>query len=96
MFLGGELKLLCGMFFLCYNRYERVLQHMTADLRADIGPRVVEYIRAIDVKTYSRHAFPLPRMGKVTSNPCEQANSGLLQFRMLAPFKLLVALWVYI
>jgi hypothetical protein len=34
-------------------------------------------------------------MSRVTSNPCEQANSGLLAIRDFAPFKLLVELWYY-
>jgi hypothetical protein len=34
-------------------------------------------------------------MSRVTSNPCEQANSGLLTIRECAPFRLLVELWYF-
>lgn len=59
------------------------------------GHDAVEYIKQIDVKLYARHAFPLPRFGRVTSNPAEQSNSGLLPIRFYAPFKLLVEIWYY-
>ena len=59
------------------------------------GEAVVEYMQKIDEKLYSRQAFPLPRLGKVTSNLAEQANSGLLEIQEFAPFKLIVALWDY-
>lgn len=34
---------------------------------------------------YAHHAFPLPRMGKVMSNPVEQANLGLLGIESMLP-----------
>lgn len=60
------------------------------------GTDAVDYIKEIDTKLYARHAFPLPRLGKISSNPAEQANSGLLPIREYAPLKLLVELWAYI
>lgn len=77
-----------------YCRFDRLLQRL-ADSTAR-GQAVVEYIHKIDVRLYARHAFPLPRLGKVTNNPVEQANSGLLGIREYAPMKLLVDLWFYI
>jgi hypothetical protein len=59
------------------------------------GEAAAKYIKDIDTRVYARHAFPFPRMSRVTSNPCEQANSGLLRVREFAPFKLLVELWYY-
>lgn len=55
-----------------------------------------DYITAIDETLFARHAFPLPRLGKISSNPAEQANSGLLSIREFALFKLLVELWYYL
>lgn len=80
---------------LVYNRYESCLKRLSSDVDSRKSNDVVDYIRSFDVRQYSRMAFPLPRMGKVTSNPCEQANSGLLPFREFAPFKLLERLWIY-
>ncbi|CAM6111136.1 unnamed protein product [Calypogeia fissa] len=60
------------------------------------GTDAANYIRSIDPKLWARFAFPLPRLGKVSSNPCEQANSGLLPIRQYALFKLLVQMWFYI
>lgn len=45
------------------------------------GVIAVEYIAGIDSKLYGRYAFPLPHMGKISSNPIEQTNSGLLPIR---------------
>lgn len=56
----------------------------------------MDYIHGIDETLYTRHAFPLPQLGKICSNPVEQANSGLLPIRFFAPFKLLIELWYYI
>jgi hypothetical protein len=55
----------------------------------------VEYMQKIDEKLYSRQAFALPWLGKMTTNPAEQANFGLLGIRKFAPLKLFVALWDY-
>lgn len=77
-------------------RYEAILKWLSESVKADKGKGAADYIRTIDVKQYARHAFPLPRMAKVTSNPAEQANSGILHLHEFSPFKLLEQLWVYI
>lgn len=74
-------------------RYEACIRRLAETLNC---VEAANYIRAIDVKCYARHAFPLPRMSKVTSNPAEQANSGLLSLRHFAPLKLMEQLWVYV
>lgn len=56
----------------------------------------MDYIKGINPAFYARHAFPLPRLSKVTSNPVEQANSGLLPIHDFAPLKLLIELWYYL
>jgi hypothetical protein len=77
----------------CLHRFETVMDHLSKSKK---GQAAVEYIQKIDESLYSRQAFPLPRLGKVTSNPAEQTNSGLLQIQEFAPFKLLVSWWDYI
>jgi hypothetical protein len=72
------------------DRFDDVMEHLG---KLKNGPAAVDYIQNIDERLYSRQAFPLPRLGKVTSNPAEQTNSGLLEIREYAPFKLLVNLW---
>lgn len=42
------------------------------------------------------HAFPLPQLGKISSNPIEEANLGLLNIRKFSPFKILVEMWYYL
>ncbi|CAM6081569.1 unnamed protein product [Calypogeia fissa] len=53
-------------------------------------------MQTLEPELYAKHAFPLHRFGKVSSNPVEQANSGLLSIRDFDPFKLLMELWYYI
>lgn len=60
------------------------------------GRLVVAYIKNIETTLYARHAFPLPRLGKVTSNIVEQANPGFLAIHEFASFKLLVEMWYYL
>lgn len=60
------------------------------------GYEAVEYIKGIDALMYICHAFPPPKMGKVTSNPMEQANSGLLPIQEYALLKLCLKMWYYI
>lgn len=56
----------------------------------------MEYIVGIDIKLYARHAFPLPRIGKINRNPAKQANSGILPIREFAPYKILLEGYYYI
>lgn len=83
-------------FLICPSvyRFNSILETMVTELSA--GADAARYIRAIEPAAYARHAFPLPRHGQITSNPCEQANSGLLSIRMYAPFKILVEIWLYL
>ncbi|CAM6105441.1 unnamed protein product [Calypogeia fissa] len=75
------------------KEFDDVLDSLVKEVSC--GVSAAKYIREIDPALYTRYAFPLPRHGQVTSNPCEQANSGLLPIREYAPFKLLVELWFY-
>lgn len=61
------------------SRFEAILHYLGEAIPR--GQEVVDYIKGIDPKLYTRHGFPLRRMDKVTSNLVEQANSGLLSIR---------------
>lgn len=74
--------------------FDKLLAHLEASIAK--GKAVVDYIKKIDQRLYTRHSFPLPRFGKVASNPTEQANFGLLGIHHFAPFKILVEIWYYI
>lgn len=80
------------------GRFDAILHYLEAAISG--GHVAATYIRKIDLALYARHAVPLPKLGKVTSNPshnpCEQANSGLLAIREFSPLKLLVELWYYL
>ncbi|CAM6101010.1 unnamed protein product [Calypogeia fissa] len=76
------------------QRFNEILVHLEKSTAK--GVVAAAYIRKLDPKLYARYAFPLPRFGHVTSNPCEATNSGLLNIREFAPFKLLVEMWFYI
>lgn len=47
----------------------------------------------IDKSSYAWHAFPLPWMEKVSSNPMEQENPSLFPIHEYSHFYLLVELW---
>lgn len=78
---------------LCSCRFDKILEHLERSIAK--GTTAADYIRGIDPEAYTRYAFPLPRLGKTASNPAEQANSGLLNIREYAPYKLLVEMWIY-
>lgn len=80
------------MLFL--GRYETILHYLEGALSG--GNEAVQYIKAIDAKMYAKHTFPFPRMGKINSNPLEQANSRLLGIREFSPLKLVVEFWFYL
>lgn len=82
------------LFKLFVSRFDPILHTLETSISG--GRAAVEYIKKVHPSTYARHAFPLPRMSKVCSNPVEQANSGLLAIREFASLKLLVELWYYI
>lgn len=73
-----------------FHRFQGILQKLETEIGG--GRDAANYINGIDPTSYAQHAFPLPCVGKVTSNPMEQENSGLLAITEFAPLKLLVDL----
>lgn len=60
------------------------------------GGATTDYISNIDTTLYAQHAFRLPRMGKISSNPTEQSNSCLLGIHEFASFKIILEGYYYI
>lgn len=81
------------IFGLSYG-FDKILDHLRNSMAW--GVAATEYIAGIETKLYARHAFPLPRMGKISSNSAEQMHSGLLPIREFAPYKILLDGYYYI
>lgn len=81
-------------YVLCVANFDAILWHLGTDISG--GSEAMEYILGIDPTRYAWHAFPLPRMCKVSSNPMEQANSEFLPIRQFAPLKHLIERWFYL
>lgn len=60
------------------------------------GGAAADYIAGIETTLYAHHAFPLPRMGKISSNSVEQSSSGLLPIREFAPYEILLEGYYYL
>lgn len=75
-------------------RFDRILHHLMNSMAN--GRAATKYIAAIDIVAYVVHAFPLPRMGKILSNPIEQSNLGLLGIHKFSPYKLCFELYYYL
>lgn len=67
------------LFFSVVFSFDAILRHLGTNISG--GQQVVVYVNGINPGCYAQHTFPLPKMGKVTSNPMEQANSGFLPIR---------------
>ncbi|KAL2612107.1 hypothetical protein R1flu_023799 [Riccia fluitans] len=73
------------------TRFEKLLTELQ-----NWHPEAATYIREIDPSRYATYAVMYPRFGHTTSNIVEVANSAILKFRGLAPFRLVVDLRRYI
>lgn len=71
-----------------------ILEHLCVAIGRDGD--AVNHIQNIEELLYARHAFPLPRCGKICSTPSSRKISGLLPIHKFSPFKLLLELWYYI
>ncbi|KAL2650731.1 hypothetical protein R1flu_018859 [Riccia fluitans] len=82
------------MALLWFCRYEEALGILEKDYPN--GKEAVAYIKAIDLRKFSRYALVLPRYGRVTSNVVECMNAAFLKLREYAARRLLFEVWIYV